>query len=61
MNPGFIESMYTTIENFKSAENIYLKFIENEKKRCTNYVDEVLKIDIGLLKNQLNQKLFYLK
>ena len=32
MNPGFIESMYNTIENFKSAENIYLKFIENEKK-----------------------------
>ena len=32
VNPGFIESMYATIENFKSAENIYLKFIENEKK-----------------------------
>ena len=56
VNPGFIESMYSTIENFKSAENIYLKFIENEKKRCTNYVDEVLKIDIGLLRKSIEPK-----
>ena len=56
VNPGFIESMYATIENFKSAENIYLKFIENEKKRCTNYVDEVLKIDIGLLRKSIEPK-----
>ena len=56
VNPGFIESMYSTIENFKSAENIYLKFIENEKKRCTDYVDEVLKIDIGLLRKSIEPK-----
>ena len=56
INPGFIESMYNTIENFKSAENIYLKFIENEKKRCTTYVDEVLKIDIGLLTKSIEPK-----
>ena len=56
VNPGFIESMYSTIENFKSAENIYLKFIENEKKRCTNYVDKVLKIDIDLLRKSIEPK-----
>ena len=56
MNPGFIESMYNTIENFKSAENIYLKFIENEKKRCTTYVDQVLKIDIALLSKSIEPK-----
>lgn len=56
VNPGFIESMYSTIENFKSAENIYLKFIENEKKRCTDYFDEVLKIDIGLLRKSIEPK-----
>lgn len=56
VNPGFIESMYNTIENFKSAENIYLKFIENEKKRCTTYVDQVLKIDIALLSKSIEPK-----
>lgn len=56
VNPGFIESMHSTIENFKSAENIYLKFIENEKKRCTNYVDKVLKIDIDLLRKSIEPK-----
>ena len=56
LNSGFMESMKTTIKNFQSAENIYLHFIESEKKRCTTYSDGVLKIDISLLKNSIEPK-----
>ena len=56
VNPGFIESMQATIKNLQSAENIYLHFIENEKKRCTTYSCGVLKIDISLLRNLIEPK-----
>ena len=56
VNPGFIESMQATIKNFQSTENIYLHFIENEKKRCVTYSRGVLKIDISLLKNSIEPK-----
>jgi len=56
VNPGFIESMQTTIKNFQSTENIYLHFIKNEKKRCVTFSSGVLKIDISLLKKSIEPK-----
>jgi len=56
LNIGFFESMRSTIKNFKSAENIYSNFIEKEKNRCVKYDQEVLKVNINLLKNSIEPK-----
>ena len=48
--------MRNTIRNFKSAENIYSIFIEKEKKRCTTYSQNILKIDINLLNDSIEPK-----
>ncbi len=56
LNIGFFESMRSTIKNLRSAEKIYSYFIEKEKNRCAKYDQEVLKVNINLLKNSIEPK-----
>ena len=56
LNPGFFESIKSTINNFQSAENIYSNFINNEKIRCCNHNDDTLIINIKALMISIEPK-----
>ena len=56
LNPGFFESIKTTLNNFQSVKNIYSDFIHNEKKRCCISNGDILIINIKALMISIEPK-----